>query len=208
MKGSSSIMLNKARYIARTHTKLFTQATILCSSTLILSSVSASEFDLRISDDAIHGNITITKEDSDAQFGAGYFYKNEDNAINIMNLDLHTKGQTAIANLPTTIGIGLQANLFKEEDFKGSAVGIGGSMRVNIPDAPGLSIETALHYAPKVLSFSDSDEFRRFRLQANYRIIESADISLGYRYLNVGVEDANKNHTFESGAFLGLKLSF
>jgi hypothetical protein len=171
-------------------------------------SASANEFDMRISDDAIHGNFSIFKEDSNAQFGLGYFYKNDDETINIMNIDLHTKGQTAIANLPTTVGIGFSANLFKEGNFKGSAVGIGGSVRVNIPEAPGLSIETALHYAPSVLSFGDSDEFRRFRLQINYRIIESADISLGYRYINVGVEETNDNHTFESGAFLGLKLSF
>jgi hypothetical protein len=202
-------MLNKANYIVKVPTKFLAHATtILCSSALMICSATASELDLRISDDAIHGNFSIAKEDSDAQFGIGYFYKNEDDAINILNLDLHTKGQTAIANLPTTVGIGLQANLFKEDNFKGSAVGIGGSMRVNIPETPGLSIETALHYAPKVLAFGDSDEFRRFRVQANYRIIESADVSLGYRYLNVGIEDINDNHTFESGAFLGLKLSF
>jgi hypothetical protein len=190
-----------------TQTK-FLLASALCSSALISMSASANEFDMRISDDAIHGNFSIFKEDSNAQFGLGYFYKNDDETINIMNIDLHTKGQTAIANLPTTVGIGFSANLFKEGNFKGSAVGIGGSVRVNIPEAPGLSIETALHYAPSVLSFGDSDEFRRFRLQINYRIIESADISLGYRYINVGVEETNDNHTFESGAFLGLKLSF
>tara|TARA_R110001592_G_scaffold91754_3_gene268240 strand:+ start:30741 stop:31322 length:582 start_codon:yes stop_codon:yes gene_type:complete len=183
-------------------------ASILSGSTLMCSTVSANEFDMRISDDAIQGNFSFFKEDSNAQFGLGYFYKDEDEAINIMNIDLHTKGQTAIANLPTTVGIGFSANLFKEGPLKGSAVGIGGSVRVNIPESPGLSIETALHYAPNVLAFGDSDEFRRFRLQVNYRIIESADISLGYRYLNVGVEEISDNHTFESGAFLGLKLSF
>lgn len=207
-------MLTKTKYMRKTKASLFINTAVLCSSALISSHLFANEFDMRISDDAIHGNFTISKENSSAQFGAGYFYKNADTAINILNLDLHTKGQTAIANLPTTIGIGFQANLFKEEAFKGSAIGIGGSMRVNIPDAPGLSIETDLHYAPSVLAFGDSDEFRRFRLQANYRIIESADISLGYRYLNVGTDfvqngqQINNNHTFESGAFLGLKLTF
>ncbi len=191
----------------QSHTRLLI-ASILGSSTLLCTSVTANEFDLRISDDAIHGNFAISKEDSNAQFGIGYFYKDEDDAINIMNIDLHTKGQTAIANMPTTVGIGFSGNLFKEGDFKGSAIGIGGSVRINIPEAPGVSVESALHYAPDVLAFGDSDEFRRFRLQANYRIIESADISLGYRYLNVGVEDLDKNHTFESGAFLGLKLTF
>jgi len=183
-------------------------ASLLTSSSIMCSSVSANEFDMRISDDAIHGNFSFFKKDSNAQFGLGYFYKDEDEAINVMNIDLHTKGQTAIANLPTTVGIGFSANLFKAGEFKGSAVGIGGSVRVNIPESPGLSIETALHYAPSVLAFGDSDEFRRFRLQMNYRIIESADISLGYRYLNVGHEKTNNNHTLESGAFLGLKLSF
>lgn len=174
---------------------------------LLSQSILANEFDMRISDDAIHANYSVSNDRGNGQFGAGYFYKNEDQAINILNLDLHTKGQTAIANLPTTVGIGFQANLFKEDELKGSAIGIGGSARVNIPESPGLSFETALHYAPEVLAFGDSDEFRRFRLQINYRIIENADLSLGYRYLNVGIEDAD-NHTFESGAFLGVKLAF
>ena len=81
-------------------------------------------------------------------------------------------------------------------------------MRVNTPEVPGLSFETDIHYAPEVLAFGDSDEFRRLRLQVNYRVIESADISLGYRYLNVGDEKTSGNYTFESGAFLGLKLTF
>lgn len=185
--------------------KLFS-ASMLCGILLTPAAVFADEFDMRISDDAIHGNFTVARDDSNAQFGLGYFYKNDDDAINILNIDLHTKGQTAIANMPTTIGLGFQGNLFKEDKFKGSAVGIGGSIRVNVPEAPGLSFETEVHYAPEVLSFGDSDEFRRFRIQTNYRIIESADISIGYRYLNVGVKDF-KNHTFESGAFLGLKLA-
>ena len=183
-------------------------ASFLLTFSVISSSVIANEFDMRISDDAIQGNAAFFNDRSSGQFGLGYFYKNEDEAINILNIDLHTKGQTAIANMPTTVGVGFQANLFKEDKLKGSAIGIGGTVKVNIPEAPGLSIETSLHYAPNVLAFGDADEFRTFSLQTNYRIIESADVSLGYRYLNVGVEETNDNHTFESGAFLGLKISF
>ncbi len=168
--------------------------------------VAANELDLRISDDSIHGNYAVTNEKT--VFGLGYFYKNDDSSINIINTDLHAKGQTAIGNLPMTVGIGFQGNFFKEDDFKGSTVGVGGTVRINIPEALGLSIESSLHYAPEVLSFGDANEFRRFRLQANYHIIENADISFGYHYLNVGIENVNMNHTFESGAFLGMKLKF
>jgi len=179
--------------------------TVLLLSTLATPSL-ANELDLRISDDALHVNFSSAKHDSKTHFGLGYFYKNDTSPINIINADIHAKGQTAIGNLPATIGIGFQGNFFKADEFKGSAVGIGGSFKVNIPSAPGVSLETALHYAPKVISFGDSDEFRRFRLQGNYRIIENADISIGYRYLNVGDEQSNDNHSFESGAFLGFKL--
>ena len=170
------------------------------------TNLTASEVDLRINDEAIHANYAVTNEKM--MFGLGYFYKNANSSINILNTDLHAKGQTAIGNLPMTVGIGFQGNFFKEEDFKGSTIGLGGSIRVNIPEAVGLSIESAAHYAPEVLSFSDANEFRRFRIQANYHIIQNADISLGYHYLNVGSEDGNSNHTLESGLFLGMKLKF
>ncbi len=140
-------------------------------------------------------------------FGLGYFYKDANNSINILNADLHAKGQTAIGNFPTTVGIGFQGNAFKDGDFKGSAIGVGGSIRINIPSSPGLSIGSALHYAPNVLTFNDADKFKRFHLQINYRVIENADISVGYHYINVGIEDKN-SHTLESGPFLGMKLKF
>lgn len=184
---------------------------VLCRTTLFFLSFSstqliASELDLRISDDAIHANFTKTNDKT--MFGLGYFYKDSNSSINILNTDLHARGQTAIGNLPMTIGVGFQGNIFKDDDFKGSALGLGGSVRINIPEAIGLSVETALHYAPEVLSFGEADEFRRFRVQANYHIIQNADISAGYHYLNAGNEDTHSNTTFESGLFIGMKLKF
>jgi len=168
--------------------------------------LSANELDLRINEHAVNVNYLATNNTT--MFGLGYFYKDSSSSINILNTDLHAKGQTAIGNLPMTIGIGLQGNFFKKEDFQGSALGLGGSARINIPEAVGLSIETAIHYSPEVLSFGEADEFKRFRLQANYHIIQNADISAGYHYINAGNENTNSNHTFESGLFLGMKLKF
>jgi len=183
----------------------------LCRTVLVISIISgtqlsANELDLRLNDEAIHVNYLATNNKT--MFGLGYFYKDSSSSVNILNTDLHAKGQTAIGNLPMTIGIGLQGNFFKKDDFKGSALGLGGSVRINIPEAVGLSIETALHYSPEVLSFGEADEFKRFRVQANYHIIQNADISAGYHYINVGNEDTKSNNTLESGLFLGMKLKF
>jgi hypothetical protein len=183
----------------------------LCRSSLVFfiicsAQLTANELDLRINDNSVHVNYAAANDST--MFGLGYFYKDSSASTNIINTDLHAKGQTAIGNLPMTIGIGFQGNFFKKNNFKGSAVGLGGSLRINIPEVVGLSVETALHYAPEVLSFGDADEFRRFSLQTNYHIIQNADISAGYQYLNAGHEDTNSNHTIESGLFIGMKLKF
>jgi len=184
-------------------------ATVMLSSAIFLSpfSLQANELDLRVSDDTIHANATLSEQDSKASFAIGYFYKDGKHSANIINADIHAKGQTALGNLPATVSIGLQGNAFKQGSFKGTAIGLGGSIRVNIPQTPGLSVESALHYAPNVLAFGDADEFSRFRLQTNYRLIENADVSFGYQYLNAGFSKG-PNHTFESGVFLGLKMKF
>ena len=170
------------------------------------TNLTANELDLRINGDSLHGNYNVASNTSKTHFGLGYFYKNDDIDINVANVDLEVKDQTAIANMPATVGLGLQGNFFKADEFKGSAVGVGGSFRINLPQVPGISLETALYYSPKVLSFGDSDEFRRFRFQVNYRLIENADISVGYQYLNVGVDESGDNYELESRAFLGIKL--
>jgi len=167
----------------------------------------ANDFDLRISDDALHTQLTLSEYDSALRYGMGYFYKDADQSVNVFNVDLHSKGQTVVGNLPASVGVGVEANYLKVGDIKGSAIGLGGSLRLNIPETPGLSLETAAHFAPDVLAFEDAKRYFRGRTQVNYRVIETADLSVGYRYQNVKLIDGQKR-TLESGLFVGLKLNF
>lgn len=167
----------------------------------------ADQFDLRVSDDAIQANLAVSNMSEELLFGGGYFYKDEEEAINILDLDLHAQGRTAVGNLPSNVHLGMIASYMKEDAFKASAIALGGRININIPEAPGLSVETALHFAPDVLAFGDADAMTRGHVQANYRLIQSADISAGYRYLKAGVKEAG-HRTFESGMFLGLRLKF
>lgn len=184
--------------------KLFTA---LLAITLASGKVTAGEATLRISDDALFGNVALDNENGTLSYGGGYFYKDNDSAINIVNLDLHTKGQTALGNLPTTVAIGVQGNYFKEDKLQGSAIGIGGSVRSNLPDTPGLALEVGAHYAPDIIAFGDADAYTRAHLQLNYRIIRTADLTTGYRYLNTSLKTGG-HRTFESGIFLGINVNF
>ena len=190
------LLLNKHLFIAT----LITLTTI--------SYAHSGELAFRISNDTIGGGIEGELGDSSLVAGFEHFYKDKSASINISNVNLHTKGQTAIANMPTTVMLGLEATHIKEGRFKGSALAFGGNVRVNIPASPGLSTELRLHYAPDIVAYGDSDRYTHIRGQLNYRIIESADISAGYQYLNTGIKSDNKDRTFESGLYVGLRLSF
>lgn len=181
---------------------------LLTLSFLLTHEAHSGEVAFRISNDTIGGGIEGDIGDSGLVAGFEHFYKDKSNAINLSNVNLHTKGQTAIANMPTTIMLGLEATRMKEGEFKGSAIAFGGNVRINIPASPGLSTELRAHYAPDIVAYGDSDRYTHLRAQVNYRVIQSADISAGYQYLNTGVKGSGRDRTFESGLFLGMRISF
>ncbi len=189
-----------------TNGKITATTLLALTTSAFCATTQANELDFRISNDWVNAQYNLTHSESKSTVGFGYLYKDDDGSINVANIDLLAKGQTALANMPATIGIGLQGDYIKAGEFKASALAVGGTFRLNIPEAPGISVEAALFYAPDVIAFDDADELRRIRMQVNYRIIENADLSLGYKYINVGVKETGDNETIESGAFIGLRL--
>lgn len=191
---------------SRNSLSTFTLASVL----LLPLPALANEFDLRVSDDTVQLNLSSTKQNASVFYGGGYLYKDgkdQDKSVNLVNADFHAIGRTALANMPTTAGLGVQVNHADQGPLNATAIGIGGILSVTIPDAPGLSVETQAHYAPRVLAFQDSTYFTRAHIQLNYRIIKSADLAAGYRYISTGIENA-KRYTFESGAYLGIRIIF
>jgi len=181
---------------------------LTCALTLSLPAIGfGSELDFRLSNDTISGGIKGSGGNNKLVLGFDHFYKDENTSINISNINLHTTGQTALGNLPTSVMLGLEATHMKEGEFKGSAIAFGGSVKVNLPSTPGLSIEAKAHYAPDIVAYGDSDRYTSLRTQIGYRVIQNADISAGYQYYNTGIKGAG-DRTFESGLYIGLRLAF
>lgn len=165
----------------------------------------AADFDLSLTNDSAKGQIDFMPNTADLQAGAGYTY--HEGSRHIVNLDLHAQGRTALGNLPTTAGIGVQGIGWDDDDFDGGAVGIGGFATVNIPNVPGLSATGALHYAPSILSFGDSDNMTSAEARISYRVIRNAELFAGYRYLNTDL-DPRGDIDLDEGAMAGMKLYF
>ncbi len=165
----------------------------------------AADFDLSLTNDSVKGQGNFFGPNSETQLGAGYTY--HEGSRHIGNLDFHAQGRTAVGNLPTTAGLGLKGIGWEDDDLDGGAVGLGGFATLNIPRAPGLSFTGALHYAPSILSFGDSDDMTSLELRASYRVIRNAEVFAGYRYLNTNFEGTG-DVNLDEGALAGMKLFF
>jgi YfaZ precursor len=172
---------------------------------LTSSSVFAADADISLTNESAKGQINFFQTNSDMQLGAGYTY--HEGSRHIGNIDFHAQGRTAVGNLPTTAGLGLRALAWEDDRLDGGAVGLGGFATLNIPEAPGLSFTGALHYAPSILSFGDSDDLTSLELRANYRVIRNAELFVGYRYLSTDFERGG-DLDLDEGLMAGMKLFF
>ncbi|MAA66136.1 MAG: hypothetical protein CL581_15340 [Alteromonadaceae bacterium] len=172
---------------------------------LAVTPVMAADFDLSLTNDSAKGQVNFLPINADMQAGAGYTY--HEGSRHIVNLDLHAQGRTALGNLPTTAGIGVKALGWDDDDLDGGAVGIGGFATVNIPNVPGLSVNGALHYAPNILSFGDSEDMTSLEARVSYRVIRNAEVFGGYRYLNTDL-DPHGDINLDEGVMAGIKLYF
>jgi hypothetical protein len=173
----------------------------------LTSLATANELDLRINDDSLNLNYSIESHASSLVYGLGYFFKDSTDSASVANFDLHSKGPVDIGNLEAIAGLGIQANLFKEGDIDGAAFGLGGTISVKVLSTHDLWIESALHYAPDILAFGDSDDFLRFLVQIDYGVTENASASLGFQSIKAGIKSGD-DQTLESSLFLGMKLKF
>lgn len=178
----------------------------LCLALMVTATGSqASEFDLNLSDESVNASVTFIPANHSVDYGAGFIY--QEGGTRILNLDFHARGRTAIGNLPTTVGIGAQLNWFDEHNIEGGAVGVGGFTRINIPTVPGLGFNLSAYYAPSITSFGDAEHFYRWDANVTYRIIQSADVYLGYREARTDLEHASYI-TLTEGVVAGFTIHF
>lgn len=175
--------------------------------TLAAAPAFAGDVDLSLTNDSVKGQVNFFGTNDELQIGTGYTYY--DGGRDIFNADFHAQGRTAIGNLPTTAGIGMRGFYWDDDGIDGGALALGGYATVNIPAVPGLSVTGGLHYAPRILSFGDSDDLTSLELRASYRVIRNAEVFAGYRYLNTELDSPlNGDVDLDEGVMAGMKIFF
>jgi len=72
-----------------------------------------------------------------------------------------------------------------------------------------IDVSVGFSYAPDSLSFSDSDSYLDFKVSLDFRIVKSAAIILGYRYIKVRFDDnTGRWEMSDDAVFVGCQLRF
>lgn len=85
-----------------------------------------------------------------------------------------------------------------------------GKVRYTLPplmyNIPPVAFEAKIVYAPKVLSFGDSEKYSEYRLNAEMEVINSGSIYVGYR--NIHTKYNNIDVLFNNSFYSGLKITY
>lgn len=142
------------------------------------------------------------------QADVNFLNENEENKLIGLGIGATNKVE-GVQGLEMTLGVkGIWAEL-GDEDF--TALPLMGTVRYVFPplmyNIPPVSIEGKVLYAPKVLSFGSSEEYREFRIGAAMEVIENTSIYTGYRNIHTKHDKVN-SELFNNSFYGGIKISY
>jgi hypothetical protein len=185
--------------------------------TLIMSTSSfASPYDLEVnascSTFGARFNATLPLERGFLSTGIAGIYNDDDYKIADMKLALG--GEVLLPEFRFQLGLkGVLGDLEKDhKDGDLMAVGFLLSVKYSLPQTISplpIDISAGASFSQDPLCFLDSDKYLELRTSIDFRIVESGAVVLGYRYLEVRLDD-NNGHWDMSDAtlFVGYQLRY
>lgn len=159
----------------------------------------ANNFSLGLNDNVLSTDFQVDLN-KEVNASAGYIYSEKGG--HLLSGAIHTSHDTGIHHFE----IGAQfSQLWAERSDNGSVVGVGGRYPVEL--GSDLSIQTSGYYSPSVLSFGDIDGSIQVDGKLQYQLNPGMALFVGYRHISFKYDDA-KDSTFDSGFYLGARMSF
>lgn len=142
-----------------------------------------------------------------AELGLGVFYNEASDFVSQMSL---MQRRQATKNNPLTLGVGARLYLGDIDGINQSiaAVAIGGEIRYTIPGVMPMAIYLTGHYAPKITSFSDTEEIVDLNFGFQIEILPQTTAFVGYRSFDVDVDRATGYELDDDRVHVGVRFTF
>lgn len=119
---------------------------------------------------------------------------------------------TQSLNNDITADIGGKAIFQQHDDWPdGTAIAIGGALRVTPAANKNFAVMASAYFAPNVLSFGDMDDYQEFEVRAEYKVSDQLTAYVGYRNNRADYETHNSkinNVDLYDGAMIGGQFNF
>jgi hypothetical protein len=89
-----------------------------------------------------------------------------------------------------------------------SGVALGAQVRFEIPTDRRFAFVGEYHYAPKIISFGDSERFYQGAVRAEYSISALTQAYIGYRNTKFFLINNQPSGVLDNGPHIGIRLSF
>ncbi len=142
-----------------------------------------------------------------AELGVGFFYNNADDYVGQFSL---MQRRQASEKAPLTLGVGVKAYVGNVETVDQGifAVSIGGEVRYTIPGVMPMSVYLTANYAPKITSFSDTEEVIDSNLGFQIEVLPQTVAFVGLRNLKVNLKEGQSYDMDDDRLHVGVRLTF
>ncbi len=189
----------------------FIRLTCACVLGLVtISAAGANDFEAALSSET--AEFTFRSDSSligwgGADLAFGLFYNEESDFITHLTL---LQMRQASVDTPLTFGVGVKAYLGQLDDIDQNVFGfgIGGEIRYTIPATMPMAVYLRGHFAPKITSFSDTEEIKDFSIGFQIEPLPQTIAFVGFRYLEIETVDEGGYDADDDNVHFGVRLTF
>jgi len=134
---------------------------------------------------------------------AGFLYTEDSDYL--ANLGLLVRGESV--SVPMIVSLGARAYAAEVQNYSVGAIAIGGDLLFNPEIWGGVGLGANYYVAPGVVAFRDAKDLQEYGLYLSYQITQQARVALGYRVIDVEINNVG-NIELDKGGYFGLNLSF
>jgi hypothetical protein len=137
----------------------------------------------------------------------GLFYNDDSDFVGQASL---MQMRQASQENPLTFGVGVKVYLGSLDDIDQDifALGIGGEIRYTIPGTMPMAIYARGHYAPKITSFSDTEEVIDYTFGFQIEALPQTIAFVGIRHLEFETDDEGSYDADDDNLHFGVRLTF
>jgi hypothetical protein len=180
----------------------------LALSAALMPSAHAASLDLSLNDEMAQFLVTSPTETwgmQDAEVGFGLLFNEDDDLIGTLRLLSTNRVSPSLR-----FGVGVQGYL---GDLDGpnetpSAIAIGGNVAVSLAAQVPIALVLEGWLAPNILAFGDAERITDVSARVEAEVSNRAAVFIGYRLLEVDIENAGNDYEIVDGGVLGVRFGF